>query len=83
MKCPCENCLTLSLCKNLDLHHLVAKCSIISRYLKVAKITNKILWETPSEKAIEHRISSSSCAFVHKIRISRIKQFIPHTYTMD
>lgn len=83
MKCPCKDCLTLSLCKNLDIHHLVAKCYEISTYLKATTITDEVVLETQSEKTIKRRLFSKLKPFMHRIRLNKIKEFIPHSYTIE
>ena len=79
MKCPCKDCLTLPLCKNLDLHDLVRKCSFMSKYLKVNRITDKPISKTASI----YRIFSNLKPFVHRRRMNKIKQFIPHSHSLD
>ncbi|MFW9871561.1 MAG: hypothetical protein ACFFG0_00485 [Candidatus Thorarchaeota archaeon] len=44
MKCPCENCLTLVFCRNLEIlesYHFITclnKCPMLQEFLKVEKI---------------------------------------------
>jgi hypothetical protein len=79
MKLPCKDCLTLPLCKNLDLHDLARKCSFISKYLKVNRITEKPINKTVSI----YRIFSGLKPFIHRSRMNKIKQLIPHSHKLD
>jgi len=77
MKCPCKDCLTLALCKSLDLHDLVKKCFFMSKYLKATKISH-----APYSNNVI-RIHSNLPRFTHKIRMNKVKRFIQHTHTLD
>lgn len=83
MQCPCKNCLTLPICKTLELHDLAEKCCNIAKYLKVVKINHKIIKQTDTEEIVESHLSSQLGNFTHRMRINRIRKFIPHTYEMD
>lgn len=73
MKCPCENCITLSMCKNLypndkiiNSMNAINKCSLLYDYLNVRQL----------------RISSSEIFsdLEHEIMVKRMKilnEFIP------
>jgi len=70
MKCPCENCITLSMCKNLYPHsktgnvmHAITKCSLLYDYINVKKIntpTNEI-WSD-----LEHEILTERMDILHE-----------------
>ena len=44
MKCPCEDCITLAICKNISIHDIGRlvkakhKCSLLSDYLTTKKV---------------------------------------------
>jgi hypothetical protein len=79
MQCPCKKCLTLAICKSLDLHHLIKKCSSIERYLKVKKVIEKSVNPTTHI----YRLHSNLKPFIHRIRLNRLKHFVHHTYKMN
>jgi hypothetical protein len=79
MKVPCKECLTLSVCKNLDLHHLIRKCSSIKIYLKVEKVSERRI--NPTEYI--YRMYSDLKPFIHRIRLNRLKHFVHHTYKIN
>jgi len=37
MKCPCENCLILPICKYKNVSDIIASCTIIQDFLKCSK----------------------------------------------
>ena len=83
MQCPCKNCLTLPICKSLELHDLAEKCCNIAKYLKVVQIKHTIVNKTDTEEIIESNLFSGLGNFIHRMRINKIRQFIPHTYKMN
>jgi len=82
MKCPCNNCITLPACKHEALNILVSKCSILNEYLKITKVTSK-KYETGTTITTTTKLSSNLGTLLHKYRIGKINQVIPHTFKMS
>jgi len=61
----------------MDLHHLAKKCSYMYKYLDVKHIR-----PSDFDKKV-FMIFSNLKPFVHKIRMNRIKKFIPHTHKLN
>ena len=78
---PCKNCITLPLCKSLDLHHLVEKCSIIKSYLKATRVST--IRNSDTRKIISYKIYSNLKPSIHRYKLRRLKRFIPHTHTLS
>ena len=77
MKCPCKDCLTLPICKTMDLHHLANKCSLMNTYLGV-----KIIRRSYSNEKIVN-IYSNLKPSLHKFRMNKVKKYILHTHTLN
>ena len=82
MRCPCKDCITLPLCKHESLNILVGKCSIISKYLKITTIKTKKV-ETKTHITTTTHLHSNLGRRLHKYRIRKIKQFVPHTFKIN
>jgi hypothetical protein len=41
MKCPCENCICVPICRNILYKKLVEKCDILDRYIESNSRRNK------------------------------------------
>lgn len=69
---PCENCIVLGACQNVNLNILVEKCSLISEYLKVTRVNHE-----------EPRIFSTLKPRIHRFRIKKLERFISHSFEVD
>lgn len=76
---PCKDCLTLAICKSLDLHDLVIKCEYMHKYLKVNWVGTRM----KNGELLCYTIHSHLNRGVHRFRMRKIKKYIPHTHTLN
>jgi len=68
MKCPCENCLLIGICKNrsktkpVNFVHALNQCSLLCKFLKIDKISLPTLqlWSNLDAEELQKRLDKAS-----------------------